>query len=146
MEHLIIDACYRYNPETKKFYPIPLLEARVAAGFPSSAENFIQKSLDLNDLIIKHPAATFFIRVKGDSMINAGINSGDILVVDRSLEPQHNRIVVARIDDELTVKRLLYEKNSIILAPDNPQYKPLYITPERDFEVWGVVTYVLHNV
>lgn len=125
---------------------IPLYEAKVSAGFPSSAENYLEKSLDLNDLLIKHPAATFFVRVKGDSMIKAGIHSNDILIVDRALSFAHNRIVIARIADELTVKRIQRVGNRLFLVADNDNYKPIEITSEMDFEVWGVVIYVIHQV
>lgn len=126
--------------------PVPLLQARISAGFPSSAENYLEKSLDLNELLIKHPAATFFVRVKGDSMVNAGIQSQDILIVDRALSVSHNKIVVARVNDELTIKRLIMHEGKLYLAPDNPGYKPIEITAETDFEIWGIVTYVIHQV
>ncbi len=133
-------------PEHVKKLLIPLLEGCVAAGFPSSAENFIDKSLDLNELLISHPTSTFFIRVKGDSMVKAGILSNDILVVDRSLSVLNNRIVIARINDELTVKRIKREADKLYLMPDSDEYKPIEITEAMDFEVWGVVTYVIHQV
>jgi DNA polymerase V len=125
---------------------IPLLQARISAGFPSSAENYLEKSLDLNELLIKHPAATFFVRVKGDSMINAGIRSQDILIVDRALSVSHNRIVVARLHDELTIKRIVMHEDKLFLMPDNAAYKPIEITADTDFEIWGVVTYVIHQL
>lgn len=134
-----------YTASTTKKVLIPILEGKVSAGFPSSAENFIDKSLDLNDLIIKHRAATFFIRVKGNSMIQAGINSHDILVVDRSLAVANNRIIIARINDELTVKRIKLEGEKLFLMAANDEYKPIEITEEMDFEVWGIVTFVIHQ-
>ena len=138
-----IAAIYSANNATNVL--IPFLEGKVSAGFPSSAENFIDKSLDLNDLIIKHQAATFFIRVKGDSMIQAGIHSQDILVVDRSLAVSNNRIIIARINDELTVKRIKLEGEKLFLIAANDEYKPIEITEEMDFEVWGVVTFDIHQ-
>ena len=134
-----------YTASNSKKVLIPLLEGKVSAGFPSSAENFIDKSLDLNDLIIKHRAATFFIRVKGNSMIQAGIHSNDILVVDRSLAVSNNRIIIARINDELTVKRIKLEGEKLFLMAANDEYKPIEITEEMDFEVWGIVTFVIHQ-
>lgn len=131
--------------EQNKKYEIPLLEEPVPAGFPSSAENFIDKVLDLNDLLIKHPTATFFVRVKGDSMIKAGINSNDILIVDRALTPTNNKIVVARLNNEFTVKRIKFVNDELFLMPDNDEYKPILVTEEMDFEVWGVVTFVIHQ-
>ncbi len=139
-----IDSIYQINRITD--HKIPLYEAKVSAGFPSSAENYLEKSLDLNDLLVKHPAATFFVRVKGDSMIKAGINSNDILIVDRALSFSHNQVVIARIADELTVKRIQYNGKKLFLIADNDNYKPIEITPEMDFEVWGVVIYVIHQV
>ena len=106
----------------------------------------MDKVLDLNDLLIQHPVSTYFIRVKGDSMINAGIKCGDILIVDRSLEPVHNKVVIARINDELTVKRIIKENNKVFLMPENNEYKPIEITSETDFEVWGVVIFVIHKM
>ncbi len=125
---------------------VPFIDARVAAGFPSPAENYISQSLNLHDLVVEHPAATFFVRVKGDSMIGAGIHDNDIAVVDRSRTAIHNSIVIARIENEMTIKRLLFEKNTIILAPENPAYESRVITQDMDFEVWGVVTYIVHKV
>lgn len=132
--------------QANKKYLIPLLLSKVSAGFPSSAENFIDKVLDLNDLLIKHPTATYFIRVKGDSMINAGIQSNDILIVDRALEATNNKIVIARLNDELTIKRIIKENDKIYLMPDNDNYSPIMITEDIDFEIWGVVVFVIHQV
>lgn len=125
--------------------PLPILLANVQAGFPSSAEEGLDKTLDLNELLITHPAATFFVRVAGDSMQNAGIASGDVLIVDRSLEASDNAIVIAVVNTEFTVKRLLRREGRIYLSPENPAYPILEITPESDFQVWGVVTYVIHK-
>ena len=116
------------------------------AGFPSPADDFLDKRLDLNEYLIKHPAATFYVRVHGDSMVRAGIQSGDILVVDRSLEPQHRRVVVAFVDGEFTVKRLLKRDGGIVLAPENPAYPEISIKPGMEMEVWGVVTAVIHEL
>lgn len=140
-----IKSIYSIEKKSKKI-SIPLLEYSVPAGFPSSAENYLEKALDLNELLIRHPAATFFVRVKGDSMKNAGIFSDDILIVDRALSPSHNKIVIARINDEFTVKRIKIENEKLFLMPDNEEYSPLEITPDMDFEVWGVVKYVIHQV
>jgi len=118
----------------------------VSAGFPSPAEDYIEGRLDLNRHLIKHPAATFFVRVAGDSMIGAGIHPGDILVVDRALEPQDSNVVIAVIDGELTVKRISQRKGKLFLVPDNQAYEPLEIVEEMEFEVWGVVTSVIHNL
>lgn len=135
-----------YSPAFGSHYSIPFLEGKVSAGFPSSAENYSDKTLDLNELLIKHPSATFFIRVKGESMEKAGIKTNDILIVDRAVSVAHNKIVIARIADELTVKRISMIGDNLFLMPDNDGYKPIRITSEMDFEVWGVVTYVIHQV
>ena len=125
---------------------IPLLEGKVSAGFPSSAENYIDKALDLNELLIGHPAATFFIRVRGNSMINAGIRSNDILIVDRARAVTSNKVVIARLGDELTVKRIKLVGKKLYLIPENDEYDPIEVSEDMDFEVWGVVTYVIHQV
>ncbi len=122
----------------------PLLLSRVKAGFPSPAEDYIEDQLDFNELLVRHPAATFCMRVSGDSMTGAGIQSGDILVVDRALEPAQNSIVVAEVDGNLTVKRIQFGYDSVSLVAENPAYRPIIIKQEA-LMVWGVVTYVLHK-
>lgn len=118
----------------------------VEAGFPSPAEDYIEGSLDLNRHLIKHPAATFFVKVSGNSMIGAGIFPGDILIVDRSLDAVDKKIVIAVVDRELTVKRLRIRSGRPFLEPENDQYSPIEITTEMSFEIWGVVTNVIHKV
>jgi DNA polymerase V len=132
--------------ESFKECKIPFPEIAISAGFPSPAENFSENALDLNDLLIKHTASTFFIRVVGSSMINAGINSNDILIVDRSLSPAHDKIAIVRLNDEFTVKRIKLDGNKIFLVAENEQYQPIEITKEMDCEVWGIVTFVIHQV
>ena len=122
----------------------PFFTEQVAAGFPSPADDYLEENLDLNKFLIKHPVATFFVRVTGDSMIGAGIHSGDILIVDRSLEPTSRRVVIAIVNGELTVKRLIRKKGKVLLMPENDGYKPIEIKDETDLEVWGVVTSVIH--
>jgi DNA polymerase V len=133
-------------PDRSTKWARPLFLASVSAGFPSPAEDYIEGRLDLNRHLIKHPAATFFVRVAGDSMIGAGIHPGDILVVDRALEPQDSNVVIAVIDGELTVKRISQRHGKLFLLPDNQAYEPLEILAEMEFEVWGVVTSVIHNL
>ena len=123
----------------------PLFQNPVSAGFPSPAEDYIEKKLDLNELIIKKPASTFFVKVEGNSMKNAGIFSDDILVMDRSIKPTSGKIVVAIVNGEFTVKRLKMEKGKLFLVPENEAYSSLEVTKETDFRVWGVVTYVIHK-
>lgn len=134
------------KPDRLKQLNLPMFLESVSAGFPSPAEDYMESKLDLNDLLIKNPAATFFVRVIGDSMIDAGLNSSDILVVDRSLDPKDGSIVIAVINGDLTVKRLSYQKDSIFLVPENKFYKPIKITDDMNFEVWGVVRSVIHSV
>jgi DNA polymerase V len=133
-------------PDRSTKWARPLFLASVSAGFPSPAEDYIEGRLDLNRHLIKHPAATFFVRVAGDSMIGAGIHPGDILVVDRALEPQDSNVVIAVIDGELTVKRISQRHGKLFLVPDNQAYEPLEIVEAMEFEVWGVVTSVIHNL
>jgi len=123
---------------------LPLFSSRVPAGFPSPGDDYIDQTLDLNELV-KHPSDTFLVKVEGDSMINAGIYDGDILVVDRALEADNNKVVVASLDGELTVKRLSIKDTRVLLMPDNPKYEPIEIRPLSDFRIMGVVTFVIHK-
>lgn len=135
-----------YCPSEKAGEAVPLTENCVQAGFPSPADGYLTDSLNLHDLVVKNPAATFFVRVMGDSMKNAGIASGDILVVDRSLEPRSGKIVVAILDGEFTVKEIHFDSSGAIsLVAANPAYPPLRIRRDADFQVWGVVSYVIHK-
>lgn len=134
-----------FSCETRKKISLPLFVSKVRAGFPSPAEDYLDKKLDLNEHLIKNPAATFFVKVSGNSMINAGIKSGDILIVDRSLEPKDKKIVVAIIGDEFTVKRILKKGEKLFLAPENENFAPIEIKEDMDFEIWGTVTWVLHG-
>lgn len=129
-----------------QLYRLPLFGSSVSAGFPSVADDHIESRLNLNELLIKHPAATFFVRVKGNSMINAGIHDGDILVVDKSLIPMVGKIVIAAIDGELTVKRLDKQGEQFFLKAENSQYKPIPISDLNETTIWGVVTTVLHSL
>ena len=139
-----IDAVYSADRTTS--CERPLFMVPVTAGFPSPADDYIEGKLDLNRHLIKHPAATFFVRVAGDSMIDAGIHPGDILIVDRSLEPADKKVVIAVIEGELTVKRISRLKGKILLMPENENYKPQQVSKNSDFEVWGVVTNVIHKL
>jgi DNA polymerase V len=120
--------------------------APVQAGFPSPADDFVDKKLDLNELLIAHPSATFFVRVEGHSMKDAQIYDGDVLIVDRSLQAESGSIAVAIINGEFTVKRVLKKKDRLFLVAENPAFSPLEISPEMDFQIWGIVTYVIHKV
>jgi DNA polymerase V len=133
-------------PDRSTKWARPLFLVSVSAGFPSPAEDYIEGRLDLNKHLIKHPAATFFVRVAGDSMTGSGIHPGDILVVDRALEPQDKNVIIAVVDGELTVKRISRRAGRLYLVPDNCLYQPLEILEDMEFEVWGVVTSVIHSL
>ena len=128
------------------FSSIPLALGRVEAGFPSPADDYMERSLDLNEHVIKHPAATYFIRASGDSMTGAGIFDGDLLIVDRSLEPAHGRVAVVEVDGQLTVKRLFKSKGLFLLQSENASCPPIELQEWSEVVVWGVVTHVLHNL
>ncbi|MFC1490527.1 LexA family protein [Candidatus Latescibacterota bacterium] len=125
---------------------MPLFLVSVSAGFPSPAEDYLDGKLDLNEHLIKHRAATFFLRAAGDSMIGAGIHNGDIMIVDRSLDPADNNVVIAVLDGELTVKRIRKSAGEILLMPENKNYKPVRVTEEMNVSIWGVVTNVIHSL
>lgn len=124
----------------------PLLSSNISAGFPSPAQDYIEDTLDLNQHLIAHPSATYFVKVEGYSMVNAGIYPGDILIVDRAEEPAHKKIVIAVIDGELTVKRLYTEKGKWFLSPANPEFPSIQITKDMNFHIWGVVIYAIHKM
>lgn len=124
---------------------LPLAEGGVSAGFPSPADDFLDASIDLNKEFIKNKAATFFARVKGDSMKDVGISEGDLLIVDKSLEPKNNKIAVCFIDGEFTVKRIVIEKDLIWLVAENKRYAPIKVTKDNDFIIWGMVTNVIKS-
>ena len=124
----------------------PLIGSPVPAGFPSPADDYIERSLDLNEHLIQHPAATLFIRVSGDSMVGEGIHSGDLLVVDRAKEAIDGSIVIADFDGELTVKRLRLRNGKITLESANPKYPALAVLEGNELSIWGVVSHVIHAV
>ncbi len=129
-----------------KGYQLPLYSSKVPAGFPSPADDHVENQLDLNEHLIRHPAATFFVRTSGNSMIEAGINENDLLIVDRSIPPDHGKIVIAAIDGQLTVKRLHKKKDRLLLMPENPHFEPIEVKEESDIYIWGVVTNVIHQL
>ena len=118
----------------------------ISAGFPSPADDFMQQRLSLDSELVKNKEATFFARVTGQSMIDAGLNDNDLLVIDRSLSPSNNRIAVCFLDGEFTVKRLKVKKGEVWLQPENKDYKPIKVTQENDFIIWGIVTNVIKKV
>src|SRR5687767_13702900 len=134
-----------YWPDRSTKWARPLFMAAVSAGFPSPAEAYVEGRPDLNRYLIKHPVATFYVRVSGDSMTNAGIAPGSILVVDRAGEADDGDIVIARINDELCVKRLRLHEGRIWLMPENDEYQPIEVIEGMDFEVWGRVMHAIRS-
>ena len=128
------------------FYRLPFYQHAISAGLPSPTDDDMEDKMDLNELLIKHPTATFFLRVSGLSMIKAGIHHNDILIVDRSIEPSDGKIVIAAVNGELTVKRLSIDGKKVQLVAENDNYEPIDITDDCDLHIWGVVTNVIHNV
>lgn len=139
-----VDAVMRVLSD-EKAHQIPLYSSHVRAGFPSPADDYIEDMLDLNNYLIKHPASTFIVKVSGDSMKDAGINSGSLLLVDRSIEPVSGKIVVAALNGELTVKRLSVTQGKVLLIAENPDYPSIEITEELEMVVWGVVTSMIQE-
>ncbi len=124
----------------------PFVVNGISAGFPSPADDFLDINIDLNKYLIKNPSTTFYGRVRGDSMIDAGIHDGDLLIIDKSLEPINKKIAVCFIDGEFTVKRIKIEKDSVWLIAENQNYKPIKVTKDNDFIIWGIVTNVIKNL
>ena len=135
-----------FQPDFESEIKIPFMTESVSAGFPSPAADFMENNIDLNKELSENPIATFYIKVKGNSMIDAGINDKDVLVVDRSLEPQNNKIAICFIDGEFTVKRIHLEKECLYLMPENENYPPIKVTEENELIIWGIVTYVIKKV
>jgi len=135
-----------FSPESFKNSGATFVDTGISAGFPSPAEDFKEQRLSLDKELIKNKEATFFARVSGQSMIGAGLDDSDLLVIDRSLEPENNKIAVCFLDGEFTVKRLRVEKNKVWLQPENSNYPSIPITAENDFVIWGIVTNVIKRV
>ena len=134
---------YKFKKESS--LPLNFFMNPVSAGFPSPAEDHLESSLDLNEHLIDHPSATFYVYAKGHSMEGSGICDGDIMVVDRSLEPQNGNIVIASISGDFTVKRLMIKNNKNYLVPSNKNYKLILITDDMDVHIWGVVIHSIHS-
>ena len=130
----------------EKQIPVQFYDFGVSAGFPSPADDYKEKKLDLNDLLIRQPEATFFAKASGDSMIGAGIHDGDMLIVDRSITPSDGKIVIAVVNGELTVKRFKVSGRNAQLHPENPKYSPINLSEGDSISVWGVVTNVVHSL
>jgi len=125
--------------------PIPFFSCTVQAGFPSPAEDIIENKLDLNQLLIKHPSAAFFVKAQGDSMQNSGIFQDDILIVDKSIDPKEGMIAIASVAGDFTVKKIGKIAGRFYLLPSNPNYKPILVDACDNVEIWGIVTYVIHK-
>jgi DNA polymerase V len=134
-----------YSASIETELELPMITGGISAGFPSPALDFIDLTIDLNKQLIKHPSSTFYGRVKGLSMKDAGISDGDLLVIDKSLEPKNGKIAVCFIDGEFTIKRIKLEKDCCWLMPENKDYTPIKVTEENDFLVWGIVTHVIKD-
>jgi len=135
-----------FTPKTPSGNGAVFVDVGISAGFPAPADDFNETRISLDDELISNKDTTFFAKVKGQSMINAGLDDNDLLVIDRSLEPTNNKIAVCFLDGEFTVKRLRVEKNEVWLQPENPNYPIINITEENDFMIWGIVTSVIKKV
>ena len=131
--------------DTSSQLPLPYADQGIRAGFPSPAQDYMDLSIDLNRELIRNPSSTFYGRVKGDSMQDAGVSEGDVLVIDKSLEPQDGDMAVCFLDGEFTLKFIQLEKDAIWLIPANEAYDPIRVTAENEFLIWGIVTYTIKN-
>lgn len=132
-----------FRPETAAHIRLPFAEMGIQAGFPSPAQDYLSESIDLNHELVQHPASTFYARVSGESMSGDGIEDGDLLVIDRSIEPADGDLAVCSVDGEFTLKRLSLVAGQVWLIPSNEAFDPILVTPDRKFEVWGVVTHTI---
>tara|TARA_B100000767_G_scaffold3849_1_gene3655 strand:+ start:6992 stop:7438 length:447 start_codon:yes stop_codon:yes gene_type:complete len=135
-----------FKPNIEVFQEMPLAQNGVSAGFPSPADDFKELRISIDQEVVKNAEATFYARVEGESMQGAGLDNGDLLVIDRSKDPQDNNIAVCFIDGEFTVKRLKVQADCVYLMPENSKYKPIRVTEENELIIWGVVTFVVKKV
>ncbi|MFP4529402.1 MAG: LexA family protein [Candidatus Kapaibacterium sp.] len=134
-----------YSASTETAVLLPYVDQGISAGFPSPAEDFLDLKIDLNKELVKNPSATFYGRVKGNSMKDVGIDDGDLLVIDKSVEPRDGKIAVCFIDGEFTIKRIRIDKNCCWLVPANEAYEPIRVTEDNDFVIWGIVVHVIKS-
>jgi DNA polymerase V len=134
---------FAFDDSTK--LDLPYIEKGVSAGFPSPAEDYLEQRIDLNQVLIKNPSSTFYARVRGNSMKGAGVCDGDLVIIDKSLTPHNDSLLVCFIDGEFTLKKVRKVNDDLFLIPENPDFKPIKINPESDFRLWGVVTYTIHR-
>ena len=135
-----------FLPDAENNLEMPYISSGIKAGFPSPAADFDGSRISIDQVVVKNPTATFYAKANGNSMIGAGIDDGDILVIDKSIEPQDGKIAVCFIDGEFTVKRIKIQENSLLLLPENKLFEPIEVTQENDFIIWGIVTYVLKKL
>lgn len=135
-----------FRPGQGKPLEFDLYTTKISAGFPSPADDFLDRKLDLNEYLVRNPSATFLVRVNGNSMVNAGISDGDILIIDRSVEATDGKVVIGVINGEFTVKRIMKKGKKIFLKPENEKFSPIEITEDMDFKIWGVVVYTIHKI
>lgn len=128
--------------ELRQVVTLPMFSDLVPCGFPSPAQDYVERRIDLNELLVQHPSATYFVKSSGDSMRDAGIGEGDMLIIDSSRNANHGDIVIAAVDGEFTVKRLQLHP-IVMLKPENPAYRPIMIGSEDNLEIFGVVTYIV---
>lgn len=134
-----------FKPDISSNVELPYADGGIQAGFPSPAQDYVSESIDLNREIVRHPASTFYGKVSGDSMIEEGIEPGDLLVIDRSLEPMDGDLAVCCLDGDFTLKRIRLRPDVVWLIPSNEAFDPILVTPEHRFEIWGVVTHTIKN-
>ena len=148
MTHELSNAIIRTKQEQNLIYPMFLTfyKEAVECGFPSPARDFTEGTIDLNEELIPRPNSTFIVRARGDSMIGSGIYPGDLLIVDRSLSPRHESVIIAVLDGELSVKSLKLENDQVTLSSSNPNYSDVIVSEEMDFTIWGVCTNVVHSL
>ncbi|MCX7986431.1 MAG: translesion error-prone DNA polymerase V autoproteolytic subunit [Bacteroidales bacterium] len=147
LNHKLKKGCIElYAADTSTSLEVPYVDAGISAGFPSPALDFVDVSIDLNKYLIKHPSATFYGRVKGNSLTKAGIDDGDILIIDRSLEPANGKIAVCYIDGEFTAKRIKKNRDELWLMPENDAYEPIKIEEGNNLIIWGIVTHVIKSL
>ena len=135
-----------FNPDFENTNALSFVSGGIKAGFPSPAADFDETKISLDNVLVKNREATFYAKASGTSMIGAGIDDGDLLVIDRSIEPENNKIAVCFIDGEFTVKRIQIEKDCVYLIPDNENFKPIKVTADNEFIIWGMVTYVIKSI
>ena len=135
-----------FHPDQDQQKSLHLVQEGISAGFPSPADDFKELRISIDQEVVRNEEATFYARVSGESMQGAGLDDGDLLVIDRSMEPQHDKIAVCYIDGEFTVKRLKVATYGVFLIPENPKYQPIKVTEENELIIWGIVTYVVKKL